>query len=86
MLSMVTLSLFNVMVLISPPQPIVVVLELMSLPRSGRNSLFGVVLVNVVLSLVFERWGSGVVAGIVGRIMHCRRRSRDKAYKALQSL
>ena len=83
MLSVVTLSLFNVMVLVLPPQPVVVVLELMPLPKSGRGTLLSVVLVNVVLSTAFERWGSGIVASIVGRITLHRRRARDKAYKAV---
>jgi cation-transporting P-type ATPase 13A2 len=82
MLSMVALSLFNVIVLLSPPQPVVVVLELMFLPRSARGTLLTLVLMNVVLSAVYERWGSGIVAGIVGRtVRHWRR-----TYKAVEGI
>jgi len=85
---MATLSLFSILVLMSPPQPIVVVLELMPLPTSARRTLLLVAAINVVSSVVFEKWGSGVVARIVGRLSLLRkgrRRVRDgKAYKAVE--
>jgi hypothetical protein len=88
MFSMITLSLFNILVLLSPPQAAVVVLELMPLPASARSTLLLVVAINVVLSVIFEQMGSGVVAHMIGRLLqlrHPRRRVRDgNAYKAVE--
>jgi cation-transporting P-type ATPase 13A2 len=84
MFSMVTLTLFNIVVVMSPPQFIVVVLELMPLPTDGRRTLLILAAINVAVSLAFEQWGSGLVAYIVGRLVQRRRRVRDKAvYKAV---
>jgi cation-transporting ATPase 13A2 len=88
MISMVTLTLFNMVVLLSPPQSLVVILELMPLPFSARRTLLVVTLVNMALSVVFEQWGSRGVAYVIGRMMQLRRgRRRTKGgetYKAVE--
>lgn len=89
MLSLVGLSLFNLVVLLAPPHAFSIVLELMRLPFDGRITLLLAVLMNVVASLAFERWGAGAVAEALGWAVNLRRerrRTRDgKAYKIVES-
>jgi cation-transporting P-type ATPase 13A2 len=89
MLSVVGLSAFNLLVLLVPPGPLQNLLELLPLPASARTTLLATVVINVVLSLAFERWGTqGVAAGLSWAFSHLRRerrRIRDgKAYKAVE--
>lgn len=88
MFSIVTLTLFNLLVLLYPPEPIRHILELMLLPFSARSSLLFAVIINIVLSMAFEEWGTKVVAlgiGALFRLRRGRRRTREgKAYKAVE--
>ncbi|EJD52718.1 Ca-transporting ATPase [Auricularia subglabra TFB-10046 SS5] len=86
MLAILILSAFSTLLLLSPPQSMVVLLELMPLPREAKWTLLSVVLVNVGLCAGFERWGSLRVARLLRR---ARTRSRIKggaAYKAVEAL
>ena len=88
MLSLITLTAFNMLVLLYPPQLITVVLELMPLPFVGRMDLLVSVMINVCLSMVFERWGAQGIAEAVDSlrelISHDTRRYQDgKAYRAV---
>ena len=87
MLSLIVLSSFNVLVLLAPPALFSAILELMPIPSSARFTLLGAVIINVALSLAFERWGAQGVANLVDMYLHTRkRRIRDgKAYKAIDS-
>lgn len=88
MFSIVTLTLFNLLVLVHPPQPVRQILELMVLPFSARMSLLFATIFNVALSMAFEEWGTQVVAQVIGALFHLRpdrRRFREgKAYKAVE--
>ncbi|KAF8633276.1 hypothetical protein AX17_004451 [Amanita inopinata Kibby_2008] len=88
MISIGSLSLFNVLVLLAPPSSLSNFLNLMPLPVSARVTLFGAVVVNVVVSMAFEEWGTRSVSGVIGmwlRWYHGRRRVREgKAYKAVE--
>lgn len=85
MFSLVLLGLINTLILLSPPKFTVVLLELMKLPRSARSTLLVGVVVNIVVSVMFERWGAQYLAQIVGsltKIYQEHRRTRlRKAYK-----
>ncbi|VDB96191.1 unnamed protein product [Peniophora sp. CBMAI 1063] len=84
-LSLAGLSAFNLLVLVAPPRFIAGILELVDLPPIARWTYFGAVIFNVFASMAFERWAVPVVAGIIGELLHRRRRKvRDgKAYRAL---
>lgn len=88
MFSIVTLTLFNLLVLLHPPEPVRHILELMILPFPARKSLLFAVIFNVAASLVFEEWGTHVAAQAIGALQglrHGRRRIRQgKAYKAVE--
>jgi len=88
MFSIVTLTLFNLLVLLCPPQPVRRILELMILPFSARTSLLFAVIFNIALSMAFEEWGTQVVAQAIGalfRLYRGRRRFREgKVYKAVE--
>ena len=87
MVSIGCLSLFNVLVLLFPPGPIAVILELMPLPYSARWTLLLAVVINVAISMAYERWGAQNVAVLIGSAMRMRRRwrTRDgKTYKAVE--
>ena len=87
MLSIVLLSAFNVVVLLFPPAFITSVLELMDLPQRARYILLAASIINVGLSVAFERWGAPAVAQAVGYVMSMRKRHRvrdGKTYKAIE--
>ena len=87
MISIISLAAFNIIVLLAPPGFINSILELMVLPAAGRVTLLFMVVVNVVLSMVFEKWGAPAVSEFVGYILDLRRRRiRDgKTYKAIEN-
>lgn len=82
------LAALNILLLLTPPQTFLVILELMNLPFSARSTLLLAVAVNVLLSTIFEKWGTQVVAGALGllfELRRSRRRERDgKTYKAVE--
>jgi cation-transporting ATPase 13A3/4/5 len=88
MFSIVTLTLFNLLVLLNPPQPVRRILELMILPFPARTSLLFAALLNVALSMAFEEWGTQIAAQAIGaleRLRRGRRRNREgKVYKAVE--
>lgn len=86
MSSISVLSVFNIMVLLQPPQFIADMLNLMPLPFSGRIVLLFGVVINVVVSMAFEEWGAGRIAGAVSTAMKWRRgrRRARKAYKVVE--
>jgi len=88
MFSIVTLTLFNLLVLLHPPEPVRLILGLMILPFPARMSLLFAAMFNVALSMAFEEWGTQVVAQLIGtiqRLRRGRRRTREgKAYKAVE--
>lgn len=86
---MAVLSVFNVLVLLAPPKIMLDILTLMDLPIGSRYVLLVAAVVNVVVSLAFEEWGTQGVSTMIGATMKCcgrgRRRVRDgKAYKAVE--
>ena len=87
MLSIVSLTLFNVLVLLFPPAFLVSILELTDIPMPGRLTLLFATVINVALSAAFERWGAPAVALTVGYLADLRKRSRTrdgKTYKAVE--
>lgn len=87
MLSIIVLSLFNVLVLLAPPRPIASLLELVPLPFTARTSILAMVIVNIVLSMAFEQWATQAIARAVGYIMefrHNKRVKNGKMYKAVE--
>ncbi|CDO77638.1 hypothetical protein BN946_scf184946.g32 [Trametes cinnabarina] len=87
MASMICLSIFNLVVLLSPPGAIARILELMALPISARATLLLAVVMNVLGSMAFEHWGTQLVARVIGLFFELRRhhRVRDgKLYKAVE--
>ncbi len=87
MLSIGCLALFNLVVLLVPPAFLTSVLELMDIPFSGRVTLVVAVVVNIVLSVAFERWGAPAIAQLIDYLSNLRRRHRvrdGKTYKAIE--
>ena len=87
MISIGSLTLFNVLVLLAPPAFISDVLELEDLPFSGRSTLLFAVVVNVALSMAFERWGAQTVSRAVGYVINFRGKHRvkdGKTYKVVE--
>ncbi|KAL4249984.1 Cation-transporting ATPase [Abortiporus biennis] len=87
MLSIGCLSLFNLLVLLSPPDFITSILELMDIPFGGRTTLLFSVVLNVILSMTYEHWGTQIVSQMIGSIMRLRRRWRirdGKTYKVVE--
>ena len=88
MLSIVSLTLFNVLVLLFPPPFLTSILELTDIPMAGRLTLLVATAINVVLSMAFERWGAPAVASAVGYMTDLRKRFRTrdgKTYKAVEN-
>ncbi|KAF8967867.1 P-type ATPase [Flammula alnicola] len=91
MFAMGLLSCFNVFVLLAPPQTVANILTLMPLPIAGRYTLLLAAVINVVVSMTFEEWGTQGVSVAIGVVMHWwhrgRRRVRDgKMYKTVEGV
>ena len=87
MVSIGSLTLFNILVLLVPPPFIASILELEDLPFSGRTTLLFSVIVNIILSMAFERWGAQIVSQMVGYVMNLRGKHRvkdGKTYKIVE--
>ncbi|GLB37530.1 putative P5-type ATPase cation transporter [Lyophyllum shimeji] len=80
------LSLFNLLVLLSPPRLVASILNLIVLVYSARLVLFLAVIINVVVSLTFEEWGTRWMAGLIGSFMKWwrGRKRAKKAYKVVE--
>ena len=87
MLSLIALSLFNVAVLLVPTKFMSAVLELMPLPLSARLTLLWAAVINVAVSVAFERWVAQLIADVVGMLVsehEGRRRIKDsRVYRAI---
>lgn len=88
MLSLVALSFFNVSVLLAPIKLISGLLELVPIPISARLTLLWVAIINVAVSVGYERWIAQVVADAVGMLLvsqqDSRRRIKDnRVYRAI---
>jgi len=87
MVSLVALSLFNVSVLLVPTKFISALLELVPIPMSARLTLLWAAIMNVAVSVSFERWVVQVVAEVVGTFVSQhdgRRRIKDsRVYRAV---
>lgn len=85
MFSLAILGLINTVILLLPPKFTVILLELMILPYSARTTLLAGVVINIILSVMFERWGVQYLAQIVGSLIKMyqehRRIRLEKAYK-----
>ncbi|EGO26058.1 Ca-transporting ATPase [Serpula lacrymans var. lacrymans S7.9] len=88
MVSIVALSLFNLLVTLSPLKSLALLLELMPLPLSARMWLVVFAVVNVVLSLAFEQWATQAISKVIGALLNLRQEKRrfreGKAYKAVE--
>lgn len=86
MISIGTLTIFNLVLLLSPPQFVAEKLNLMPLVFSARLTLFFIVLFNVLVSVAFEQRGSGWIASIIGLLTkwHRGRRRAGKTYKVIE--
>ena len=88
MLSLVALSLFNVSVLLAPIKFISALLELVPIPISARLTLLWAAIINVAVSVGYERWIAQVIADVVGMIVSQqdgRRRMKDnRIYRAVE--
>lgn len=87
MLSIVSLSLFNLLVLLFPPDFLSSILELTDLPLVGRVTLLIAVILNVGLSVAFEHWGAPAVSAAAGYLIDLRKQHRTKdgkTYKAVE--
>ena len=74
------ICLFDLVIVEWPPEFVSKVLNLMTVPGSGRGVLLVGVVLNVIFSVVFER---NVAAWIVGVLRRGRRRTR-KVYKVVE--
>ncbi|KAJ4483302.1 hypothetical protein J3R30DRAFT_3834078 [Lentinula aciculospora] len=90
MVSLSVLTAFNLLVLLSPPQAIADLLALMIIPKAGRLKLLLAVAINTATCILYEGFGSLVVAGLVGQILKGRKSTRriretgGKVYKAVE--
>ncbi|KAF8070552.1 hypothetical protein FPV67DRAFT_1487805 [Lyophyllum atratum] len=86
MLAICVLSMFNLLVLLSPPAFIADMLNLIPLAFSARLMLLLVVVINVVVSMAFEEWGARWIAWMIGTVEKWRRgrRRATKAYKVVE--
>lgn len=90
MLSLAALTMFNMLVLLSPPQAIVDLLTLMILPKDGRVKLLMAIAINMAVSITYEEFGALMVSGMVGHIIKWRknnlkvRETDGKVYKAVE--
>lgn len=61
----------------------------MDIPLEARAELIAVVMINVGLSVAFEKWCQGLVVKVVGYLVQRRRRGRrvdGKVYKTVESV
>lgn len=91
MICLVVLSGFSILLLIAPPAALSSLLELIDIPMRARGELLVLVLINIVLSAVFERWCQEIISSFVGgviRLLHRPRgrRADGKVYKAVESV
>ncbi|KAI6046068.1 hypothetical protein EDC04DRAFT_2864955 [Pisolithus marmoratus] len=82
----VGLSLLNALILFRPPKFLVLVLELMQLPWDARLWLAVFVVINVALSVTFERWVGQAMSQLIRvSLSHYRERKRYRGREGVQS-
>lgn len=88
--SIALLSAFNTWVLLGPPLPVALILDLMPVPLRGRLIVGVAVLVNVGASFAYEEWIGARVAKVVEVIIHGesgrRRRRREAGGRMYEAL
>ncbi len=89
MFSMIVLTAFNVLLLLTPPKPLQALLTLMTLPMAARLTLLGMAGGNVVASMTFEQWGAQSVGNLMGVLMRWwqrghKRGQEGKVYKVVE--
>jgi len=86
MFSIGLLTMSNILVLLWPPGFVSNLLNLMSLPSGARMILLAAVVINVVVSMIYEGWGAGSISRATGTILRWRqgRRRAGKAYKVVE--
>ncbi|KZT54211.1 Ca-transporting ATPase [Calocera cornea HHB12733] len=91
MVCLVVLGAFSTLVLMDPPVPLSLLLDLVPVPLAGKLTLFVAVVVNVCVCWTFEEWGAKQVSdfiGFIGRTItnhsNGRRIKEGKAYKAVE--
>lgn len=89
MMALTVIGVINAWLIIHPSHPLLVILDLMHLPQSARLILVLTVIVNVALSVAFERVATNSVGRMIGMAMEAlRSRNRvrgGKVYKAVES-
>jgi cation-transporting ATPase 13A2 len=87
--SIALLSAFSTWVLLGPPQPVALVLDLMPVPWHARLTMGLMVLVNIGISFGYEEWISARVAKAVGVVFQGesgRRRRREASGRVYEAL
>lgn len=88
--SIALLSGFSIWVLLTPPQPVALLLDLMPVPWGGRLMAGVAVLVNVGLSFAYEEWIGARVAKAAGVLIDRgsgrRRRRREAGGRTYEAL
>jgi hypothetical protein len=89
---MLALVVINVWLLLSPSKAVANLLTLVDFPTSARWTLLAAAVVNAVLSMGFERWGTVLTSEVLGRLGYLwnvsggRWKTREgKAYKAVET-
>ncbi|CAE6398019.1 unnamed protein product [Rhizoctonia solani] len=72
MASIVALTAFSTLVLLAPPQPIRLLLDLMAIPTSAKRTLLVGAILNAGICFAFERWNP--VAGALEAVSRGRQR------------
>lgn len=89
--SVAVLTVFSGMVLISPPSLIAIILDIKTIPPEGRLTLLIGVVLNVIVSFVFERYlqaAFGELLSVIGKLrylLQSRKQGSGKAYKNIET-
>jgi len=76
---------FSTILLLAPPQSMMVLLELMPLPMGAKQTLAVVVVFNALLCIGFERYLAGRIARWLRRAK-TRSRTKSRAYKVVENV
>ena len=68
MLAISIIGALNAWMILLPPRPLAVLLELMSIPLAARVTLSIAVVVNILISVGFESWGTVIFAELFGLV------------------
>jgi cation-transporting ATPase 13A2 len=93
MICLVGLTAFSTYVLIAPSQSLALVLDLMDIPMSFRLELLGIVILNTIACVCFERYAERPIARWIKRVKNWwlgrkhrerRKTSSGKVYKTIE--